>query len=1004
MATVRGIPISNNVVVWPLQCFIIILVFVCSYNSLAIPSTSSATIREADALLKWKDSLDIHPTHSRLASWNLNSTSSPLNNSSYRYQNNSSCHWFGIICNKLGSVIKIDLESSDLRGTLQYFNFSSFPSLLTVNLYNNSLYGSIPGNITNLSTLTHLDLGNNYLSGNIPSQICLMTSLRFLSVAENHLDGSVPPEIGMLESLEVFLAYNINISGSIPVSIGNLSSLTILALSGNNINGSICHEIGQLKSLVMLFLYENHLTGSIPKSIGQLKSLSLLHLCQNNLTGSIPKTIANLSSLTKIFLFDNHLTGSIPLEMNNLTNLEQFQLQQNFLSGYLPENICMGGRLERFLASDNYFVGSIPKSMKNCSSLVRVLLQGNELKGNISKDFGIYPNLKYMDLSYNNFFGELTRNWGQCPKLAMLNISNNKISGRLPHELGDATQLQELDLSSNLLVGKIPKELGHLKLLYILKLNNNSLSSNIPIEIEMLSELEMLDLSTNKLSGPIPIYLEGCSKLLHLNLRNNMFNGSIPSQLGTLHTLRNLDLSQNLLAGELPFELEHLDMLEIFNLSHNKLSGSIPSTFKELISLTFVDISYNLLEGSLPNIKAFIEAPFEALEHNKGLCGNNTSLKPCPMLKENNNKIIIIVLVMASISCILILLFIIVGVLFIRKKRERNMDEPRRTQATVTFFEAWCHNGKKVHEEIIEATENFSSKYCIGVGGYGSVYKALLPAGQVVAVKKFHDNGGVTSNEAFKSETDALTRARHRNIIKLFGFCSHTKYLYLVYEFMEMGNLAKILSDNVKAMELEWTKRLNIVKGLANSISYMHYECCPAIIHRDISSKNVLLDHKFEAHISDFGSSVSLDPESSNWTPFAGTFGYSAPELAYTTEVNEKCDVYSFGVVILEVIMGKHPGDIILSLLASSSSSSPLPTHQVLLKDLLDERLSPPTNQIAREVVTATQIAFACLQTRSQSRPTMKQVSEKLSTSLPLPEPLHLITLKQLFDPQCWTS
>ncbi|XP_060672017.1 MDIS1-interacting receptor like kinase 2-like [Ziziphus jujuba] len=207
---------------------------------------------------------------------------------------------------------------------------------------------------------------------------------------------------------------------------------------------------------------------------------------------------------------------------------------------------------------------------------------------------------------------------------------------------------------------------------------------------------------------------------------------------------------------------------------------------------------------------------------------------------------------------------------------------------TETFFQACSHNGRKVHEEIVEATENFSSEYCIGVGRFGSVYKALLSTGQVVAVKKFHENGGVAGKEAFNSETNVLTGARHRNIIKLYGFCSHARHSYLVYEFMDRGSLASILSDNVKALELKWTKRLTVVKDLANALSYMHYECCPAIIHRDISSKNVLFHDEYEAHISDFGSAVTLDPESSNWTPFEGTFGYSAPELAYTMEVNEK--------------------------------------------------------------------------------------------------------------------
>ncbi|XP_060671971.1 MDIS1-interacting receptor like kinase 2-like [Ziziphus jujuba] len=383
------------------------------------------------------------------------------------------------------------------------------------------------------------------------------------------------------------------------------------------------------------------------------------------------------------------------------------------------------------------------------------------------------------------------------------------------------------------------------------------------------------NLKDNKLGGPFPKHLERCANLENLNLRSNRFNGAVPFQIGNFHSLRNVDLSRNMLIGDLPPELGNLFLLETLNLSHNNFIGSIPASFQKLVSLTSVDVSYNQLEGPLPHIKAFIEAPLEALEDNKGLCGNNTSLKPCPTPKDKNRNQAVIAIVV-SISSILFLLFIIVGIVFIYKRRVRNMDEPREIQ-TEAFFAAWNHDGKKVHEEIVEATENFDSKYCIGVGGNGSVYKTLLSTGQLVAVKKFHENDGIDHQQAFKSETSILPKVRHRNIIKLFGFCSHTRYSFLVYEFMELGSLVKILSDNEKATELEWFKRVNIVKGLAKATSYLHHECFPAIVHRDISSKNVLLDDECEAHISDFGSATTLDPVSSNWTPFAGTLGYSAP-------------------------------------------------------------------------------------------------------------------------------
>ncbi|KAG5560647.1 hypothetical protein RHGRI_003843 [Rhododendron griersonianum] len=109
---------------------------------------------------------------------------------------------------------------------------------------------------------------------------------------------------------------------------------------------------------------------------------------------------------------------------------------------------------------------------------------------------------------------------------------------------------------------------------------------------------------------------------------------------------------------------------------------------------------------------------------------------------------------------------------------------------------------------------------------------------------------------------------------------------------------------------MDWSKRVNVVKGVAHTLSYLRHNCAPPIIHRDISSKNVLLSSEMEAHVSDFGTARFLKPGSSNWTAVAGTFGYIAPELLYTMAVTEKCDVYSCGVLTLKILMGSHPEEL----------------------------------------------------------------------------------------------
>ncbi|XP_059285856.1 probable leucine-rich repeat receptor-like protein kinase At1g35710 [Lycium ferocissimum] len=270
-------------------------------------------------------------------------------------------------------------------------------------------------------------------------------------------------------------------------------------------------------------------------------------------------------------------------------------------------------------------------------------------------------------------------------------------------------------------------------------------------------------------------------------------------------------------------------------------------------------------------------------------------------------------------------------------------------------------------------------------------------------VKKFHplDNGELNSLKSFESETKTLLKIRHHNVVKLYGFCSHARHSFLVYEFLEGGSLSERLRNDEKATELDCIKRVNIVRGVAYALSYMHHECSPPILHRDISSKNVLLDCEDKPRVSDFGTAKHLKSNSSNWTSFAGTFGYVAPEFAYTMEVNKSCDTYSFGVLSLKVILGRHPADIVEAMSSLSSTSEIL---DILLKDFIDQRPLLPS-RVAEELIKITKIAFTCLNPSPQLRPTMQQVSASLAKEKALlKNSFPFITLGQLIDAELGSS
>ncbi|KAF8042015.1 hypothetical protein BT93_A0576 [Corymbia citriodora subsp. variegata] len=317
------------------------------------------------------------------------------------------------------------------------------------------------------------------------------------------------------------------------------------------------------------------------------------------------------------------------------------------------------------------------------------------------------------------------------------------------------------------------------------------------------------------------------------------------------------------------------------------------------------------------------------------------------------------------------------------------------TEKNGNFLSIWNYDERIAYEDIINATEDFDLKYCIGTGGYGSVYRAQLPNGKVMALKKLHrlEAEDPSFDKSFRNEVKHLTEVRHRSIIKLHGFCLHRRCMFLVYEYMENGSLFYALRNDIEAVELDWSKRLDLVQDTAQALSYMHHDCTRPIVHRDISSNNILLNSKMQAFVSDFGTARILDHESSsNFTAnIIGTYGYVAPELAYTLGINEKCDVYSFGVVALETMMGEHPGDIVSTLSTSSG-------EDIMLHKILDPRLPfPRENSIARSIVLIVFIALACSSANPKSRPTMKQVSEAfLTRKLPLAKPFHEISLAQL--------
>ena len=230
------------------------------------------------------------------------------------------------------------------------------------------------------------------------------------------------------------------------------------------------------------------------------------------------------------------------------------------------------------------------------------------------------------------------------------------------------------------------------------------------------------------------------------------------------------------------------------------------------------------------------------------------------------------------------LIFLILSLsIIICLKLHHNYVKNKHANTTTTqngdLFCVWNYDGKIAFDDIIKSTEDFDMRYCIGTGAYGSVYKAQLPSGKIVALKKLHSyEAEVPSfDESFRNEVRILSEIKHKHIVKLYGLCLHKRIMFLIYQYMEKGSLFSVLYDDVEAVEFKWRKRVNTVKGVAFALSYLHHDCTAPIVYRDVSSSNILLNFEWQASVSDFGTARLLQYDSSNRTIVAGTIGYIAP-------------------------------------------------------------------------------------------------------------------------------
>ncbi|OAY71353.1 putative leucine-rich repeat receptor-like protein kinase [Ananas comosus] len=778
-------------------------------------------------------------------------------------------------------------------------------------------------------------------------------------------------------------------SSTLSNNIGKLDQLQTLDLSYNqNLGGLLTPAIGNVTKLNMLSLISCSFIGTIPDELGNLGQLTSLSLNSNQFTGRIPASLGKLSNLNWLDLADNQLSGPLPTSTNGAPGLDQllkaqhFHLNKNQLSGSIPENLFNANlTVQHVLLDRNQLTGGIPESVGLVRTLEILNLGNNDLSGQMP-NLTAMRKLKYVDLSNNSFDPSESPSWFlDLKSLTTLIIESGGLHGQMPQELFGVSQLEKVALDNNEFNGTLDMGNNISRQLQIVSFKNNALNS------------VMLSSNYNN-----TLILSGNPVCSNPNLENTPYCHTRQETLAP-NSSNNISCSH-------PYEGAMIFRAPSFGIITN---SSIQLLEKNLSAKLECAPNGFTLENPFFNNDGYLEVKL-IICPSDGQYFNRSEILDCFDFNSQDyvppnmfgpyyfyanlysfQTKVIIGLVTGMIVGLSLLL---VGLLMLLAYALRQKRRAQRAISQTNPFASWLSIGEEsvgaptlrapkcfTYDELKECTNGFQGTNEIGVGGYGKVYKGMLPDGQTVAIKR-RKQGSRQGGPEFKTELELLSRVHHKNLVELVGFCCEKGELVLVYEFMCNGTIEESLSGK-RDLQLDWSRRLMIALDSATGLAYLHDHANPPIIHRDVKSSNVLLDENLIAKVADFGLSHLVPNSETDYftTNIKGTIGYLAPEAYMLQQITRKSDVYSFGVVMLELITAKpatHNYKNIVDIVKNAVDRHD--TEYCGLKDLIDPVLLETGNLIGFK--SFLDLALRCVEVSADDRPTMSDVAKEIEIIL----------------------
>ncbi|KDP24176.1 hypothetical protein JCGZ_25833 [Jatropha curcas] len=550
-----------------------------------------------------------------------------------------------------------------------------------------------------------------------------------------------------------------------------------------------------------------------------------------------------------------------------------------------------------------------------------------------------------------------------------------------------ASDIMSIVLNGANLGGELGNDLSKFASIRSMSLNNNFLSGEIPDSFQSLTGLINLDLSSNNLSGQLPPSFKSLIRLTTLNIENNQFNGPIPDKMLAIPNFRKDGNPFNATNAPLPAPTSPLTPPPVSVLPGSPStpsSGGSPSTTSS---------------GKTPGKQ--VDGPTSSQESSSGGKKFLTSKR----------------VVWISIAGVLLFVILALGlVLFMprcsRRRKEAgrifkqhqvgvwkgNRENPRDNRSLVPSTNETENEVNavkpptKAQNPLISArsftiaslqqyTNSFSQENLIGGGMLGNVYRAELPDGKLLAVKKLDKRASTQKDDEFIELVNNVDRIRHANVVELMGYCAEHGQRLLIYEYCSNGTLQDLLhSDDELKRNLSWNTRIRMALGAARALEYLHEICRPPVVHRNFKSANILLDDDLSVHVSDCGLAplISSGAVSQLSGHLLTAYGYGAPEFEngiYTAQ----SDVYSFGVVMLELLTGRKSHDRTRNRGEQFLVRWAVPQlHDI---DALSRMVDPSLHgqYPAKSLSHFADIISRCLQTEPEFRPLMSEVVQDLT-------------------------